>query len=89
MQDAELFTLQLPSSQRSIYESGVSAGVECRRARGKASIFQLVGMDDHSQGFRAGYFQRNQERLAMANTVTKVDQSDPAAGSGTALLQKA
>ena len=58
MPDAMLYKFQAPVSQPSLYESGLAAGAECRRRAGRPSSFQLVAYDDHSAGFREGYFQR-------------------------------
>lgn len=63
MSNATLFKFQAPVGQPSQYDSGVAAGAECRRQARKPTIFQLVAFDDHSAGFRDGYFQREERSV--------------------------
>ena len=66
MSDAMLFKFQAPVGQISLYESGVIAGADCRKREGKPSIFQLVACDEHSAGFRDGYFQREKRNSPVS-----------------------
>jgi hypothetical protein len=68
MQEETIHTIHVTNTRDSAYAAGVSDGDECRRRKGKPSVYLLVALDDYSAGFRAGYFQRVSHNPGIANT---------------------
>ena len=71
MAKATIHEIQVPRNRGSSYEAGIADGEECRRRKGKPSVFVLVALnDDYSAGFRAGFFQRALSKARITNTAT-------------------
>lgn len=67
----------MPTNQFSAYESGIADGEECRRRKGKPSIFLLVALNDsYSAGFRAGFFERALNKPVIAVAAAELERDE-------------
>jgi hypothetical protein len=77
MPEVTPYKLHVATNRDAVYASGVADGEECRRRKGKPSIFLLVARDDdYSVGFRAGFFQRALLKPVIAVAAEKIEHDE-------------